>query len=286
MKCAVTGATGFLGSHMADFLEKKGHTVHRVKNPLEFPPKGEVDWIFHFAAQHGGVGYLAENEYWAASQNMWLDYAVMQQAEHHNARLFYPSSSCIYPTETGEPQGCYGYEKLLVTKLSEHAPFDMRVGILGTVYGPRQHTGEKAKFPVDICKKVLAAQEVASDPRWITHHSPLQIWGDGKQVRSFLYISDAIEMIYELMSTDSYQGPVNIASEEQVTVQEICDELCKNAGITPRYVYDTSKPSGAQERREDVSEWYKRYSYRPQTPAKLGFAKLYDHLKENSQEVH
>lgn len=243
---------------MVEFLKKNDHEVltYDCDNP---------DWIFHLAANHGGVGYISKHEYQVAKDNLELDLAVISLAERTGARLFYPSSSCIYPDNNGKPQGVYGYEKLLITELSKHAPFDMRVGILGTVFGPRQAQGEKAKFPVDIINKVIKG-------------NPIEIWGDGKQVRTFLYVDDAMEMIYELMTTD-YKEPVNIASEEQITVQEIADTLCEHAGIKPQYVYRNDKPSGAQERREDMSEWNRRYQYRPKVSTKEGFIKLYEHIK-------
>lgn len=256
MRCLVTGANGFLGSHMVEFLKAKGHKI----------VKDSPEWMFHLAANHGGVGYISANEYDVAMDNMDLDYNAIAMAEDHGARLFYPSSSCIYPDNEGKPQGVYGYEKLLITELSKHAPFDMRVGILGTVFGPRQSQGEKSKFPMAIINKVIQG-------------NPIEIWGDGQQVRTFLYVDDAVEMIYELMTTE-YKGPVNIASEEQITVQEIADTLCEYAGEIPEYVYRNDKPSGAQERRENMAEWNKRYKYRPQVSTKEGFIKTYEWIRK------
>lgn len=297
MKIVVTGAGGFIGSHMADFLESKGHEVKRLDNryvDLRYYMNVIVsfrgmDQVYHFAANMGGVGFFTKNNYQPFVDNMTMDLNVLKACEEAGVkRLFYPSSACAYPvdiqsTESEVPRlsedmlipanadQMYGWEKLIMTLLSKEAPFDVRVGILNTVFGEGQEwAGDRAKFPPSIVHKVLESKKTGNS---------IEIWGNGKQTRTFLYIQDALEKIYEVMNHDQYYGEVNIANDEVVSVQQVADWLCEYAGIKPNYEYDLSKPSGVLARGINNSKFNSHYKYRNKFTTRQGFERLYNWME-------
>lgn len=329
-RVVVLGAGGFIGSNMVAFLKKKGHWVRAVD--IQFPEfrkelwgqadeqtecdlreyweqdyytvdvTQDVDWVFHFAANMGGVGiFHSDKDQPYSRDNMQIDLNVLSALQPEQ-RLFYSSSVCSYPTAFSTPPDnkplkesdwgggpadqLYGEEKRMMTLLCEKQP-NARVAHFDTIFGPYQeYEGDRMKFPTAITRKVLEASQVTTYAGpWETAPYtgqapvPIEIWGDGTQVRNLLYIDDLLEMVYEVMSADSYEGPVNIASKQPVTIQEVADALCKEAKITPNYVYRSDKPTGVLNRQTDTSEWDKRYTYRPKTPTLEGFSKLLGWLK-------
>ncbi len=327
-KVLVTGAGGFIGSHMSKFLKDRGYYVialdkdfPEVRNTLFsradeiithdlreqiVPDKAlDVDWVFHYAADMGGVGYFfSDADGKASADNMRIDLNILQ-AVKSNQRLFYASSFCAYPIEQqvllngrakramqesdfgGAPaEQIYGEEKRFMTILCEDArktqARDIRVGIFSTIYGPGQEMMDemRSKFPTAIIKKTLDAQK---------NGTPIEVWGDGTQVRTFLYIDDAIEKMYKVMSADTYEGPVNIGSDEQVTVKEMADYVCELVGIEPNYSFNLEKPTGVMGKDTDNSKFNKLYGKSTQTPAREGFKKVYEwyveYLKQNQQQL-
>lgn len=287
MKVAVTGSQGFIGSHMRNFLEDYGYDVTPILGDLRKYDKNifrGIDWVFHFAANMGGVGFFNKYNYEPVVENMAIDSNVLRACEAAGVkRLFYPASACAYPidiqaTESKTPllkedmllpanaDQMYGWEKLMMILLAREAPF-IRVGILNTVFGEGQTwSGEKAKFPPSITYKVLQSKRTGK---------PIEIWGNGKQTRTFLYIQDAIAKIHEIMATDEYWGEVNVASDEIVNVKQCADWLCDIAGIEPNYRFDLSKPSGVLARGIDNSKFNEHYKYRSKFTTRQGFERLY-----------
>lgn len=298
MKIIVTGEHGFIGSHMATFLKEKGHDVRfiapqgrdlRNYDGLADQFRG-VDMVYHFAANMGGVGFFSEHNYQPFVDNILIDTNVFKACHEAGVgRVFYASSACIYPINIlkeefstirlseqmilpANSDQMYGWEKLMMTLLAKHAPVDIRVGILNTVFGEGQAwIGDRVKFPPAITYKVLRAKKAGT---------PITIWGNGNQTRTFLYIEDAVEKIYEIMTSPDYFGEVNIASDEVVTIKECADWLCEIAGITPNYEFDTTKPSGVLSRGIDNRKFEKHYSYRSKTTTRKGFEKLYHWMEQ------
>lgn len=282
MKCAVLGHKGFIGSHMVEFLKSKGHSVQTVdgmdlrKFDCAAAAVVGCDQVYHFAANMGGVGYFSKEQYSPFMDNMQIDMNVIKACEQYGVKtLFYPSSACIYSPskeplsewmllESNQPDQSYGLEKLTITKMAQHAPFDMNVGILHTIYGIGQTSlPPKAKFPAEMAEKVFQSMKTGE----------LEIWGDGNQTRTFLWIDDAIEMIYEL-TTNGYHVPVNISSEEEVTINDCVSWMCNEMGITPKIVHNLDKPSGRKTRGADMSLWKTDMRYRPKTSTEEGFRRL------------
>lgn len=308
MKYTVTGADGFIGCNMVAFLKDKGHEVKAVifkENDLTRAQYEKADDVveadlldlsqtfealdhgdvFHFAANMGGVGFFSENDYRPFIENMTMDLNVFRVCEANGHKLFYPSSACAYPVGKQQVEGraplltegmlipanadqMYGWEKLMMILLAEKAPFDCRVGILNTVFGEYQTwEGERAKFPPSIVAKVIQSKRSVAEP--------ITIWGNGRQIRTFLYIQDALEKIYEVMTATNYWGAVNIASDRMVTVQQCADWCLEIAGIKRKFNYDSSRPSGVLARGVDNTKFNLCYSYREKYTVKEGFERLY-----------
>lgn len=309
-RIAITGASGFLGSHMVQFLKQKKLYVRAILRSANADTKKlysladevkscdlsdakkcdlmfkDIDHVYHFAADMGGVGYFSKEQYIPFVSNMQMDLNVMESCRKNGVlRLFYPSSACAYPIDAvtrfkkreklsetmfvpANPDQMYGWEKLVMLIASEYTPFETRVGVLHTIFGPgQQWEGKRAKFPPAIVYKVIQSK---------INNTPIHIWGNGKQVRTFLYITDALEKIYRVMNKKGYWGPVNISSDEQVTIKQCVDWLCQYAGIKPKYIYETDKPTGVLLRGVDNKKFNSHYSYRNKTTTKKGFALLYD----------
>lgn len=312
LRIAVTGASGFLGSHMVSFLKGKKHSVIAIIRTPNSETKHlygradeirkanlddqksthralkNIDFVYHFAADMGGVGYFSQAQYAPFVRNMRMDLNVLHACEKNGIkRLFYPSSACAYPIDAADrlkktprlredmflpanPDQMYGWEKLTMILIAAHAPVEMRVGVLHTIFGPGQPwTGKRAKFPPAITYKVIEAAKT---------QTPIRIWGSGKQMRTFLYVTDALGKIYEVMMSNKYHGPVNISGSEQVTVKECADWLCEFAGIRPRYIFEKDKPTGVMLRGVDNSKFSKFYRYRDNISTKEGFFLLYKHI--------
>ena len=303
----VTGSSGFIGANMVARLKGEGHFVRAVdvketperehlysradevwtgSDLREFERAREatdgVDRVIHLAADHGGAGYFySDADLKAAINTLRIDTNVLQTAMTQGVdRLFFASSACTYPVDIqgkgaapltedllgdGEGEQLYGFAKRMSTKLMEESRehgFDARSGVFHTIYGPSQDEEEpRAKFPTAICRKLLE------------NPARVEVWGDGSQVRTFLYIDDALDKIQTVLDADSYEGPVNVGSDEQVTVQECAEWAADALGVSPEWVY-TDGPTGVAHRASDNSEWYRRYGTEAKVSAKEGFGRL------------
>lgn len=319
---AVTGAAGFIGSHLVARLKAQGHSVAAV-DLREVPERehlygqadrvftdwdlrerceldDDIDRVYHLAADHGGAGYFhSDADQPAARNNMQIDLNVLRACEESGVeRLFYASSFCAYPTAQqtrfvsydmredhlfeGTPEQCYGAEKRFMTQLCEAADFDARCGVFATIYGPGQEAeGIRAKFPTAITHRALAAAEAERTPPTASvKDNPIELWGDGSQVRTFLWIEDALDRIQAVMEADFYEGPVNIASDEAVTVQECAEWACENAGVEPNFDYRDDMPTGVDVRTPDNMKFLRLYTAAySQTPAREGFSLLAESMR-------
>lgn len=310
----VTGAAGFIGSNLVARLVRDGYWV-RATDIKPTPERADlykqaddlclgrdlrdlsdaldlaagIDWVFHLAADHGGAGYFySDADFKAANNNLRIDQNVLRLAMRGDVeRLFFASSACTYPVWAqghgarpmkesdlgrGEGEQLYGMAKRMSTLLMEGSDFDARSGIFHTIYGPGQDYREpRAKFPTALCRKLL------EDPKRVV------LWGDGTQVRTFLYIDDALDRIQTVMRRP-YEGPVNIGSDEEVTVLQCAEWAAAAAGADPEWVHDLAQPTGVEHRASDNREYERRYG--PiETPmmARDGFARLYNWMRDNAK---
>lgn len=301
MRVVVLGGGGFIGSHLVAALAERGDHVtavdlcfpdHRrewwAKGTVEFfdlrrqiPKKSlfaGADLVFHLAANMGGVGFFHSHaDPSASADNMQIDLNVLQACRETQTRLFYASSACALPEHDGPlheqllglgpADQMYGEEKRFMSLLLTRYQL-AKVGIFHTIYGPGQDTdGQRSKFPPAICRKVRQAATEGGD---------VEIWGDGTQMRTFLYIDDAIHKILRVIDAGIYAGPVNIGSDEEVTVKQCADWLCAYAGISPKYRFDLGKPTGVMSRGCDNGTYNRLYGKLQTLPARDGLIKLYN----------
>ena len=262
MKTAlVLGAGGFIGSHMVKYLKSEKYWVRGVD--LKYPEfsntaadefiKGDLrdadfvsrcfdkpfDEVYQFAADMGGAGYLftGDNDANIMHNSIQISLNVLKTASRNlldTTKIFYSSSACVYSEfnqkdvnhiDTSEasaypaqPDSEYGWEKLFSERLyfafARQYGLNVKVGRYHNVFGPEgTWDGGKEKAPAAICRKVAKLPNVGGD---------VEVWGDGEQTRSFLFIDEAIEATYRLMQSD-WTGPVNIGSEEMVTINQLVD---------------------------------------------------------------
>lgn len=313
-KVLVLGAGGFIGSNLVAFLKDKGYFVRAVD--INYPKEREIMWsradeveyqdlttyprteslflgmkyVINLAADMGGVGFFHAHDYYPYLTNMQIDLNVLRACDRAGIkRLLYSSSACIYPIHLQQDQGLapylsedmifpansdqmYGWEKLMMTMLCKRAPFDARPMIFHTIYGEYQeHEGERMKFPTSIVRKVLQSKKDGK---------PIEIWGNGKQVRSYLYIKDALEKIYRVLIHPENVTPVNIASDQAVSCLEVAKLVCDIVGVEPNFTFTDAKPSGVLARNADNTLFEKVYGYKNKYSLRDGFTALVNYMKD------
>jgi len=315
-KALVTGAGGFIGFHMVRYLKNKGYWVRGVdiKKP-EFEPtdadeflkldlrefknclkvtKG-VDEVYHFAANMGGIGFIETVHADVVRDNVIMDNYMLEASKINKVkRLFFSSSACIYPRylqkdpkvkglkeEYAYPADCdneYGWAKLLTERQCWNYYIDYgletRVARFHNVYGPLgTWYGGREKSPAAICRKVALAKDGGE----------IEVWGDGKQTRSYTYIDDCVEGVYRLMHSD-IREPINIGSDCLVSINELIDIVSKIAGKKIKKRYDTSKPQGVRGRNSDNTKIKKLLKWAPSTPLEVGLEKTYRWIEQQIKE--
>jgi GDP-D-mannose 3',5'-epimerase len=307
----VAGAGGFIGHHLVKYLKGRGYSVRGVdiKEP-EFEPTAADEFllldlrewpnclrasegmeeVYQLAADMGGIGYITAEHANVARNNVLVD-AHMLEAAHRNRvkRFFYSSTACVYPLHLqaspdvtplkeedafpADPEEGYGWEKLYVEKLchyySEDKGLRTRIARFHNVYGPLgTYQGGREKAPAAICRKVALARS----------GDEIEIWGDGEQTRSFMYVDDCVEGIYRLTGSD-YEGPVNLGTDVMVTVNELVDIVCATAGKKLKKIYDLSKPQGVRGRNSDNSRLREVLDWEPRTLLDEGIRTTYDWIE-------
>jgi GDP-D-mannose 3',5'-epimerase len=250
---------------------------------------GVFDEVYQLAADMGGAGYIfsGENDANVMHNSATINLNVADSAVKHKAgKVFYSSSACMYPAYNQEdpnnpncteasaypaaPDSEYGWEKLFSERLylayNRNHGLDVRVARFHNIYGPLgTWQGGKEKAPAAICRKVIASND------------EIEIWGDGTQTRSFLYIDECIEGIRRLMQS-SFLGPVNIGSEEMVTINQLVDIACsiENKQIKKNHI---PGPTGVRGRNSDNTLIGQKLGWKPRYPLAQGIAKTYAWIK-------
>lgn len=308
-RAIVLGAGGFIGSHLVKRLKKEGYWVKGVdlKQP-EFSSStadefviGDLrdtelvkkiidqntDEVYQLAADMGGAGYLftGDNDAIVMHNSAMVNLNVANEAVRKNVgKLFYSSSACIYPKYNQEdpnnpvckedsaypaqPDSEYGWEKLFSERLYDsfyrNFGLDVRIARFHNVYGPEGvWQGGKEKAPAAICRKVAEAE----------NGSAVEVWGDGRQTRSFLFIDDCVDGILALMSS-GFKKPVNIGSEEMISInnfaQMVIDISGKNLNI-----HHIKGPQGVRGRTSDNRLVEKEVGWKPKYSLREGIEKTY-----------
>ena len=264
MKILVTGAGGFIGHHLVKHLREQGHFVHGVDIKLpEFTNsiantfvigdlrKTEVcmaacdgmDQVYHLAADMGGIGYVSTHHAEILHNSLLIDANMVDSARQARVgRFLFSSSACVYPEYNQEtvdaaplkecdvypalPENAYGWGKLTTEKLCEHYRndygLDTRITRFHNVYGPEETwQGGREKAPAAMSRKIALAKMMGE--------KEIEMWGDGIQRRSFVYITDVVAGLVALMASD-YPGAVNIGNDYTVSINELAEMLMKIAG--------------------------------------------------------
>ena len=320
-RALVLGAGGFIGHHMVRRLKKEGFWVRGVdlKYP-EFSPieaddfvVGDLrdldicrsvvdqgfDEVYQFAADMGGAGYVftGENDADIMHNSALINLNMLEACYRRNVkRIFYSSSACIYPKFNQEdpenpncaedsaypalPDSEYGWEKLFSERLylAFHRNYGMEVRIARyhNIFGPEGSWNDgREKAPAALCRKVAEAKLKGLDE--------IEIWGDGKQTRSFLYIDECIEATLRLMRSE-WTGPVNIGSDEMVTINQLAEMIMEIAGKKLN-IRHTSGPLGVRGRNSDNRLIEKRLGWRPCQPLVEGLKKTYAWIEEQVKKT-
>lgn len=306
----VAGGGGFIGGHLVRALLDDGLSVRSVDVKPESEwyqvhPEAQnvradlsllecarsatagAGTVFMLAADMGGMGFIENNK--AACMLSVLTSTHMLQAARELGveRYFYASSACVYAagkqTDTdvtalretdaypAMPEDGYGWEKLFTERMCRHFLEDFglqtRVARYHNVYGPYgTWTGGREKAPAAICRKVATAA--------LTGEHEIEIWGDGKQTRSFMYIDDCVRGTRMITGADSPE-PVNLGSSELVSINQLVDLVEGIAGIRCRRSHDLSAPQGVRGRNSDNSQILETYGWEPSTTLLDGLERTY-----------
>jgi GDP-D-mannose 3', 5'-epimerase len=313
----VCGAGGFIGSHLVKRLSKEGFWVRGVD--LKFPSFSETeaddfmvgdlrdqsfcrqvvdrrfDEVYQLAADMGGAGYIFTGEHDAdvMHNSATINLNILDACQKRNVRgLFYSSSACMYPAYNQEdpdnpncaedsaypaaPDSEYGWEKLFSERLylayNRNYGMRNRVARYHNIFGPEgTWTGGKEKAPAAVCRKVAQAR----------NNGEVEIWGDGTQTRSFLYIDECLEGT-TLLTRSGFEGPVNIGSEEMVTINQLVDLVADIAGkkIVKKHI---PGPLGVRGRNSDNRLIEKELGWKPSASLRSGLEKSYEWIE---RQVH
>jgi GDP-D-mannose 3',5'-epimerase len=268
---------------------------------------GGIDEVYALAADMGGMGFISTHNAQILRNNTLSNINTLDAAKEYGVgRYLYTSSACVYPEykqeqvfipglkETdawpAQPQDAYGLEKLVTEELCKHYRRDYgletRIVRLHNVYGPYgTYDGGREKAPAAMCRKVAQGKRIlmtygAEYTRATVdgNRAVIEIWGDGEQTRSFLYIDDALDGIYAAMQSD-YHEPLNIGSDRQVSINELVDIVANVAGVevVKRYV---DGPMGVRGRSSDNSLVKSVLGWEPKVSLEAGLAYTYQWIEQ------
>lgn len=310
-KVLVCGAGGFIGGHLVKKLKKEGCCVRGVdikhhefatsladefiigdltsqevvKKVLDQP----FDEVYQLAADMGGAGYIftGENDANLMFNSASINLNIIQQAYLKGVKkIFYSSSACIYPAYNqqdpnnpncaessvypAEPDSDYGWEKLFSERLfqafARNHGMQVRIARFHNVFGPEgTWTGGREKAPAAICRKVAEAEEGGQ----------IEVWGDGLQTRSFLYIDECLEAVERFMNSD-FEGPVNIGSEEMISLNDLAKMVMEISGKKLSIFNKPVSYQGVRGRRSDNALIRSKLGWAPSRPLREGMAKTYE----------
>ena len=308
-KALVLGGGGFIGSHMVRKLKEENFWVRVVD--LKYPEFSETkaddfiradlrdpivareaidqkfDEIYQFAADMGGAGFVftGENDADIMHNSALININVLEACLRRNSKkIFYSSSACMYPEHNqsdpsnpnceeisaypANPDSEYGWEKLFSERLflafARNYNFDISIARYHNIFGPEgTWQGGREKAPAAICRKVALAND----------NDVIDVWGDGKQTRSFLIVDECIEGTQKLMRSN-FSGPVNIGSDEMVTINELVHKVAKISKKNIQ-IKNIKGPEGVRGRNSDNRLIKQKLNWSPSKPLSWGLEKSY-----------
>ena len=316
----VTGAGGFIGHHLVKYLKSRGYWVRGVD--VKYPEyetssadefdicdlrrrdnclvstKG-IDQVYNLAADMGGIGYITAYLADIARNNILINTHMLEASQINNVqRFFYSSSACIYPSYMqtssditplkesdaypADPEEGYGWEKLFAEKMCQYYTNDYgletRIARFHNVYGPLgTYDGGKEKAPAAICRKLVKASD----------GEEIEVWGDGEQTRSFMYIDDCTEGIYRIMQSNISE-PLNLGMDVMVSINELVDIITDISGKEVIKKHDLNKPQGVRGRNSDNSLLCTLLEWEPSISLKDGLQTTYSWIENQikNESVH
>ena len=312
-KILVVGAGGFIGGHLLKRLLKDGNSIvatdikpkeywfqdfENVQNHYSMDMKDinncrnvskNVDYVFNMACNMGGMGFIENNKAECMQSVLINTNLLISCKENQVKKYFFSSSACAYnigkqqkvfidglkeeDAYPADPEDGYGWEKLFSERMCRHFMEDygleVRIARYHNIYGPYgTYDGGREKAPAALCRKVILAKK--------DNKNKIEVWGDGKQTRTFLYVDDCIEGTLRLFQSD-YSEPVNIGSDEQVSINQMI-EIIENFTETKKLerIYQLDKPKGVRGRssNNDLIKKILKWSYK--IKLNEGLRKTYD----------
>jgi nucleoside-diphosphate-sugar epimerase len=305
----VTGAGGFIGHHLVKRLKSDGHWVRGVD--IKYPEyeasasdafeildlrksegcllatRGGIDEVYNLAADMGGIGYITTYLADISRNNILINTHMLEASRQNGVKRFlFSSSACVYNQSKqqeaavtalreedaypADPEPGYGWEKLFAEKLCRYYykdyGFETRIVRFHNVYGPLgTYEGGKEKAPAAICRKLALAED----------DGEIEVWGDGEQTRSFMYVDDCVEGLIRIMASE-YTEPLNLGTDELVTINELVNLVAKIAGkrITKRH--NLSGPQGVRGRNSNNTRLREVLGWEPSVPLERGLVVTFD----------
>jgi GDP-D-mannose 3',5'-epimerase len=316
----VCGAGGFIGGHLAGHLRAQGHDVRAVDiKPLDewyqvHPTVQNVsldlrqiddcrqavagmDTVYNLACDMGGMGFIEQNRALCMISVLINTHLLMAARDAGIRRYFFSSSACVYnadkqtspdvtPLKESDaypalPEDGYGWEKLFSERMCRHFREDFgletRVARYHNVYGPHgTWTGGREKAPAAICRKVIEAKR--------SGRHDIEIWGDGQQTRSFMWIDDCVAGTVKILDSDIVE-PLNLGSSELVTINQLVDIVESIADVKLERRYNLAAPKGVNGRNSDNSRIKALLGWEPSTRLRDGLARTYQWIYEEMARV-
>jgi GDP-D-mannose 3',5'-epimerase len=308
----VAGAGGFIGGHLVrELLERGFHRIRavdikpvnswyqrfdevdnrqldlRLLDSAREAAEGAHDY-YNLAADMGGMGFIERNKALCMLSVLINTHALLAAREAGVQRFFFSSSACVYAADKqtsyhvvpplkesdaypAMPEDGYGWEKLFSERMCRHFREDFglhtRVARYHNVYGPfGTFAGGREKAPAAICRKVIEAK--------LNGHRSIEIWGDGNQIRSFMYIDDCVTGSRLLMNSD-VTDPINIGSSRSVTINQLVDIVEHIAGIKLERRYNRAAPKGVNGRNSDNTLILEKLGWEPSITLEVGMEKTF-----------
>jgi nucleoside-diphosphate-sugar epimerase len=304
----VTGAGGFIGHHLVKRLKAEGNWVRGVDIKLpeyeesaadEFEvldlrkhdnallsTRGGIEQVYNLAADMGGIGYITASHADISRNNILINAHMLEASRQNSVKKFlFSSSACVYAqckqkdpdvkplceedAYPADPEPGYGWEKLFAEELCRYYfqdyRFETRIVRFHNVYGPLgTYEGGKEKAPAAISRKVALAKT----------DGEIEVWGDGEQTRSFMYVDDCVEGLVRLMASD-YREPLNLGTDELVTINGLVAMVSKIAGKNLKLRHDLTKPQGVRGRNSDNTRLNRVLGWEPAIRLETGLAVTY-----------
>ncbi len=317
----VAGGGGFIGGHLTAQLLEEGFRVrcvdvkptdqwYQVFDDVEnvvADLKGRdacqaacagIDDVYNLAADMGGMGFIENNKALCMLSVLINTHLLQAAVDQKVKRFFYASSACVYNGDKqvdenvvalkeedaypALPEDGYGWEKLFSERMCRHFREDYglytRVARFHNVYGPLgTWDGGREKAPAAICRKVMHAKE--------TGEKEIEIWGDGKQTRSFMYVDDVVTGIRKIMDSEILE-PINLGSDELITINGLVDMVEEIAGVKFEHDHNLSAPKGVNGRNSDNTLIKKHLGWAPDIKLREGMAKTYEWILGEYTKKH